>query len=502
MGDCAAVPLCAQYQIQRLTFNDNRFIPRNVSIRLLRRNCNLREGQLIYGLKSSKVHVMKIPLPASNGLGSRKEHSLKCHCTWSFMDSEGVVPLNWMLVDQTLLTVSIIFTYMAGVIPQRRNFPSFTSSSRRKYKDAADSTNYGSGSDSWGEVRAKLLEALKAHEQNGDSDDVAIKFENCSKSYPLNMFAINEGPRLRLLWAAFQQLQQEVINISRAGRENWMVIVTDVIKGSIEAIYIKWLEDELRLKIGEPNTKLLTSTIGKLKGDDRILQNFNRSGKGELYSDLLFFLRFGSLRNGCCYDTKFLTENGVIILEDLVIWLADVTASFYLELVSIDGDTPSEISVLGLSLCSLSTRSLQRLRNEVALNRWLQQNFESVVAMFDDRYELYVLSRQQREMPENHKRAIWWKRFAFRNSEAPSVENFVQISPFSLPAKRTKELRALTGWRYYFSLVLEFSDITMPFLRAVCTKISNAVSFFLVCMIGRSVGLIFTGIRQSLGWSS
>lgn len=103
----------------------------------------MREGQLIYGLKSSKVHVMKIPLPASNGLGSRKEHSLKCHCTWSFMDSEGVVPLNWMLVDQTLLTVSIIFTYMAGVIPQRRNFPSFTSSSRRKYKDAADSTNYG-----------------------------------------------------------------------------------------------------------------------------------------------------------------------------------------------------------------------------------------------------------------------------------------------------------------------------------------------------------------------
>lgn len=95
---------------------------------------------------------------------------------------------------------------------------------------------------------------------------------------------------------------------------------------------------------------------------------------------------------------------------------------------------------------------LSNLDLQVALNRWLQQNFESVVAMFDDRYELYVLSRQQREMPENHKRAIWWKRFAFRNSEAPSVENFVQISPFSLPAKRTKELRALTGW-YCHTLV-------------------------------------------------
>lgn len=95
---------------------------------------------------------------------------------------------------------------------------------------------------------------------------------------------------------------------------------------------------------------------------------------------------------------------------------------------------------------------LSNLDLQVALNRWLQQNFESVVAMFDDRYELYVLSRQQREMPENHKRAIWWKRFTFRNSEAASVENFVQISAFSLPAKRTKELRALTGW-YCHTLV-------------------------------------------------
>lgn len=53
--------------------------------------------------------------------------------------------------------------------------------------------------------------------------------------------------------------------------------------------------------------------------------------------------------------------------------------------------------------------------------------------------------------------------------------------------------------RYYFSLILEFSDITMPFVRAVFVKISDAVSFFLVCLIGRSLGLIYTGIRQALG---
>lgn len=54
--------------------------------------------------------------------------------------------------------------------------------------------------------------------------------------------------------------------------------------------------------------------------------------------------------------------------------------------------------------------------------------------------------------------------------------------------------------RYYFSLFLELSDISMPFIRALFDKISNAISFFLVCLIGRSLGLIYTGIRQSLRW--
>lgn len=54
--------------------------------------------------------------------------------------------------------------------------------------------------------------------------------------------------------------------------------------------------------------------------------------------------------------------------------------------------------------------------------------------------------------------------------------------------------------RYYFSLYLELSDIGMPFVRTVAAKISDAVSFFLVCLIGRSLGLIYTGIRQSLRW--
>lgn len=40
----------------------------------------------------------------------------------------------------------------------------------------------------------------------------------------------------------------------------------------------------------------------------------------------------------------------------------------------------------------------------------------------------------------------------------------------------------------------------MPLIKAVIGKVSDAISFFLVCLIGRSLGLIYTGIRQSLQW--
>lgn len=52
-------------------------------------------------------------------------------------------------------------------------------------------------------------------------------------------------------------------------------------------------------------------------------------------------------------------------MEDLVIFVADVIASIYLEIMSVDGDMPTEVVGSSLALCSLSTRELQKQRNEV-----------------------------------------------------------------------------------------------------------------------------------------
>ncbi len=63
----------------------------------------------------------------------------------------------------------------------------------------------------------------------------------------------------------------------------------------------------------------------------------------------------------------------------------------------------------------------------------------------------------------------------------------------------TQELQGLVGWRGAVSLLLEALDFGTPILQRVGGKAAEAVSWLLSALIGRSLGLIFRGIRQSLG---
>jgi uncharacterized protein YejL (UPF0352 family) len=81
----------------------------------------------------------------------------------------------------------------------------------------------------------------------------------------------------------------------------------------------------------------------------------------------IFFLTLPTGRPNSNFDAKFLTEHGVRILEDLVISLGDVIASIYLELMSVDGNMSTNVVRSSLALCSLSSRELQKLRNEVII---------------------------------------------------------------------------------------------------------------------------------------
>ncbi|EEC73264.1 hypothetical protein OsI_07398 [Oryza sativa Indica Group] len=423
-------------------------------------------------------HSHKIQLPCQSNLGRKQktgafaplgfhgrccriETSVKCYFLQSLVDSESMISPNLLLLsDEALLTISIVFAYLAGVVPSGHAFPHARNHSQNQHLGAPGPSDSGR--------------------------DMKWLPEGNTRFYPSNTWS-------------------EVRNVPESSELvdgiKWLQISTTLIDGLIEPTFMKWIQEEKAWENSKINEELMKTVTSKIKEDDRILKRFNRLGKSELYLDLLYFLRFGSARSYSYFDAKFLAEHGARILEDLVIFLADAVASIYIELISVDGDMPTDVVGSSLALCSLSTRELQRMRNEVAINGWLHQYFESVVSMYEDRFELYVLSRKLCEKPADNQAEVtnWW-RLGFGKPSTVTLLEYVHISSFSLPVRRTKELRALAGWRYYFSLLLEMSDIAMPFIRAVVTKVSAAVSYFWVSMIGRSLGLIFSGIRQSLGW--
>ncbi|KAJ8749487.1 hypothetical protein K2173_025682 [Erythroxylum novogranatense] len=445
---------------------------------------------------------------------ARKNHGAS-PCLGSLVDIDGASASDWVSIsDQLLLMTSILLTYMAGVVPIRNsNFISRknpladdlvleSSESFGRVKD--DLVNLGYP---WDAVKAKLLDSLDALEHRSDIRNSALEVDQHCSNRPLSLYALSEGPKLRLLLTCLRKLQEEMSNVlhdcKSGNMDNWMTVFAETVRRCCQPIYMAWLEEEVSHHKDMCGREIFSLMVAKLNADDSVLQNIRKSGKTGLYAELFYFLRYGSLWKCSYYDQNFFVSNGNSILEDLVITLADGVASAYLELISVDGNLSNEINALGLDMCNFSTRALQKLRNEVALNQWLYQNIEAVVSIYEDRFDLStfqlkVIKEPSQNQAENFS---WWRKFALRKPVTTSSSlYYIVISQCSLPVKRTMELRALNGWRYYFSLYLELSDITMPFIRAVVKQVSNAISFFLVSLIGRSLGLVYSGIRQALRW--
>ncbi|XP_054783731.1 uncharacterized protein LOC129290775 isoform X2 [Prosopis cineraria] len=513
MADCVASPLCVKLHMLRRPIRKRDFSFQTANFETIHRK-NSRNGCKLGQFSSWRM--FKLGADGSKDLNISphlQATSLMSIGLGTLVDFDGATASDLVpVVDRVLLMASIFLTYMAGVIPVEKSYASGQKIISDKNMVAETSDNSGSAVKNnyqlnsnyvLNVVREKLLNALNTLEYKVYSGDCTTQ---CVKR-PLSLNAVAEGPKLRLLWAAFEQIEEEVNNISSNVKlvivDDWLRVFSEVVQRSYCSICMAWLEKEFSLGKSTAEKKFASLVLEKVKGDSIIVQSIKKSGKIDLYAELMCYLTCGSFREDCCFDPSLFALHGISILEDLVITLADEVASLYLEFISVDSDMSSETNRLDLSLCVFSTRELQKLRNEVALNHWLYHNMDTVVSMFEDRFDLCTLESRPIDLPCNSQTENqgWWKRLTQRKSNTVSSKlHYIVISSFSMAVKRTKELRALTGWRYYFSLFLEFSDIAMPLIRAIIDKVSEAISFFLVCLIGRSLGLIYTGIRQSLTW--
>ncbi|KAL0284251.1 UNVERIFIED_CONTAM: hypothetical protein Sangu_2836600 [Sesamum angustifolium] len=417
---------------------------------------------------------------------ARQETPIKC-CSLSALATDGAVASDWVpFVNQVLLLASITLTYMAGVIPSEKTpFNTQTSTPLVNVLPENSSTPGSTMANddgvcfqfAWDVVKGKLIDSLSALRNGINLTDRVREAKQDPAKQPSSLCAVAEGPRIRVQ-NSLLQVDNIPKNSATKSTNDFLAVFAGIIENCCQPLGMAWLEEEFRL----------------------VSENPDKAGKENLYAELVYALKFGSSRKGGYYNCSLFIQHGVAILEDLLITLADGIASMYLELISVDGSLSNDINNLGLSLCTLSTRALQRLRNEVALHQWLHQNMAAVVSMYEDQFDLCTLRSKLLEESSGSEAENfdWWKKLGFRRSEPTLSLRFIEINYISVPVKRTKELRALAGWRYYYSLFLELADITMPFVRRVVAKVSDAISFFLVCLIGRSLGLIYSGIRNSL----
>ncbi|MEG4944211.1 DUF3685 domain-containing protein [Microcoleus sp. F4-D5] len=116
----------------------------------------------------------------------------------------------------------------------------------------------------------------------------------------------------------------------------------------------------------------------------------------------------------------------------------------------------------------ISTREIERFRNDLSWRYSWDSYFVEPKAIFESRFWLFVLGDSG-------------------------------IKRISIYAPRNLELAQLSGWQLALTLLLETRDAIAPRVRAVISLLGAGVVYVLTQVIGRGIGLIGRGIIQGIG---
>ncbi|MFM7450231.1 MAG: DUF3685 domain-containing protein [Leptolyngbyaceae cyanobacterium] len=116
----------------------------------------------------------------------------------------------------------------------------------------------------------------------------------------------------------------------------------------------------------------------------------------------------------------------------------------------------------------LSTREIERFRNNLSWKYRVEQWFREPTAIFESRFNLFILQNNG-------------------------------ISPTSIYSPRTAELDQLSGWPLAFTVILETRDAIVPRVQSAISFVGSGVIYILTDVIGRGIGLIGRGIVKGIG---
>ena len=184
----------------------------------------------------------------------------------------------------------------------------------------------------------------------------------------------------------------------------------------------------------------------------------------DFFAHLLFEIPLTVDNISCVAGSPEAMQRAEALLENLAIQVASgVVQPLLNNLANIE-----EIKQIFYDGKLISTREIERFRNDLSWRYSWDRYFVEPKAIFESRFWLFVLGDSG-------------------------------IKRISIYAPRNLELAQLSGWQLALTLVLETRDAIAPRVRAVISLLGTAVVYVLTQVIGRGIGLIGRGIIQGIG---
>ncbi|MHC5596826.1 MAG: DUF3685 domain-containing protein [Nostoc sp.] len=282
---------------------------------------------------------------------------------------------------------------------------------------------------------------------------------------PLEIDIFREDKKRELLYLILQKLAEQLDEL-RASKieinqlyEVKFTLIRDLWQAAITNFFGKFS----RLQIGNQNIEIVSLLLQNTEIVQTDILN-EIPLVCELYSYLLFQTELNINNTSYPVVSAESKSQALMILENLLIQVANGVVQPLL-------NSLADVEVIKQNFYGsklISTREIERFRNELSWKYRLKNYIKEPKAVFESRYELFVIAPRG-------------------------------IANTSVYAPRNQELKRLSNIPLIVTLLLEFSDAIAPRLKSLLAFVGSGIVFILTQIVGRGLGLIGRGILQGIG---
>lgn len=276
---------------------------------------------------------------------------------------------------------------------------------------------------------------------------------------PLELEVLNLKKRQELLFIAMRQFEDLCARVQQDGLKREAID-----RDQLVLLQNLWLQvaNEFwsRLDLEGLSQELIGELISQTRSDAAIVQR-EILGQVYLWPELLDYLCYGTPISVIAAFEPEVVEQ---LISHLLIQVANGVVSPLLNHFSDRLELQQGLFELGY----VSSREMERFRNDLSWRYRLQSAFQEPRAIFEGRYALFTLT--------------------------PSGITITNIF-----GSRYQELRSLKGIAAWYTLVLEVQDAIAPRLRTLGALLGKGLVYVLTNLVGRGIGLVGKGIIQGIG---